>query len=334
MVTPAATIVIPNFNGLRFLPRLMTSLAAQSDPRGCVIVVDDMSSDDSVAYLRREWPSVRLIENEANLGFAGACNVGMKAADTPFVVLLNNDTHLDEDWLAEGLRPFEAPDVGAVASLVLLAEAPHPIDTAGDVFSVAGGAVKRGHLSPREIADTFDSQVLSACGASAFYRREAVEAVGYLDESFQSYYEDVDLGLRLAWAGYQCVFAPRSICYHYLSSSYSPTGWRYHYNSARNAEIVWWADLPARLRWRYLPAHLCFLALQAANKLRQGCLKPYLAGKLASLGCRSLIRRKREEISHYAVVSSSEMATKLRRDWWRLHMTSRFTRNSTEVGPQ
>ncbi len=332
MVTPAATIVIPNFNGLRFLPRLMESFAAQSDPRGRVLVVDDVSSDDSVRYLREHWPQVQVIENETNLGFAGTCNVGMRAADTPFVVLLNNDTHLDRDWLAEGLRPFDDPRVGAVASLVLLAEEPHPIDTAGDVFSVAGGAVKRGHLAPRETADLLDGNALSACGASAFYRREAVEKVGYLDESFQSYYEDVDLGLRLAWAGYRCVFAPKSICFHHLSSSYSPTGWRYHYNSARNAEIVWWADLPSRLRLRYLPAHLCFLGLQAANKLRQGCLRPYLAGKFASLGCRSVIRRKREEIRRYATASPAEIAARLRRDWWRLHVTSRFNSLQTRGG--
>lgn len=330
----------------------MASLAAQSDPRCTITVIDDASTDDSVAYLRGQWPLIKLICHETNRGFATACNTGLRAADTPFLILLNNDTHVDSDWLAEGLRAFDAPEVGAVASLVLLAEPPHLIDTAGDVYSVAGGAVKRNHLRPRDTAVRLDRDVFSPCGASAFYRREAIAAAGGIDERFESYYEDVDLGFRLAWAGYRCVFAPASICYHHLSSSYDPAGWRYHFNSARNAEIVWWSNMPTRFRRKYLLAHLCFLAAQGANKLRQGRFLAYIAGKWAALRHVAHIREKRarnECLTGVAERSGSPSPTRRRggaprlpedvynnrrteariesllvRDWWKLHVRSRM----------
>lgn len=326
MADPVATVVIPNYNGMAYLPRLMESLHAQSDPRLAVTIVDDTSTDESAAYVAAKWPQVRLISNDCNLGFAGTCNAGLRAAMTPFVALLNNDTHVDRDWLAEGLRPFARPDVGAVASLVLLAEPPHLIDTAGDVYSVAGGALKRNHLLPRETAEALDEACFSPSGASAFYRREAVERVGYLDERFVSYYEDVDLGFRLAWAGYACAFARKSVCYHHLSSSYSPTSWRYHFNSARNAEVVWWSHMPARLRRRYLLSHLCFLGLQCLNKWRQGCLRPYVAGKWAARRERSAILEKRRRDAIWGGGDAASVEPRLVRDWWRLHVSSRVGR--------
>lgn len=318
-----ATVVIPNYNGRRFLPRLMASLADQTERRFDVIVVDDGSADDGVSYLGEAWPDVQVICNPRNLGFAGTCNAGIRAAATPFVVLLNNDTHLDPAWMAEGLRPFADAGVGAVASLVLLADAPHPVDTAGDVYSVAGGAVKRGHLGPREAAEGLPAEVFSPSGVSAFYRREALDRVGLLDERFVSYYEDVDLGFRLAWAGYRCRFAPRSVCFHHLSSSYSSTGWGYHFNSARNAEIVWWANLPRRLRWRYLPAHVAFSLMQCGHKVLQGVGPAYVCGKMAALGRLGHIAAKRRQVRSIRTVGDADLAARLERDWWGLHVRAR-----------
>lgn len=318
-----ATVIIPNYSGMRFLPTLMASLAGQTEKRFETIVVDDKSPDESAAYLRDKWPSVRLFCNERNLGFAGSCNVGLRAADTPIVVLLNNDTHVDSRWLSEGLSPFDDPTVGAVASLTLLADEPNVVDTAGDIYSVAGGAVKRSHLSTRMEAERLSAEAFSPSGVSAFYRRDAVEAAGFLDEAFQSYYEDVDLGFRLARAGYQCAFAPKSVCYHHLSSSYSPKGWRYHFNSARNAEIVWWANMPRRLRWRYLPAHVAFLLMQCGHKILQGVGPAYVCGKLAVLGRIRHIASKRRQLAAISRVSDDQLCARLERDWWMLHVGSR-----------
>lgn len=320
MTDPLATIIIPNYNGVRFLPRLMESLAAQTDRRFVVTVVDDCSTDDSAAVLAAKWPWVNVLRNARNLGFAGSCNAGMRAATTPLVVLLNNDTHVDVNWFAEGVRPFAEPGVAAVASLVLLAEPPNLIDTAGDVYFVAGGALKRNHLQPRESAANVPERAFSPCGASAFYRREAVAEAGYLDERFESYYEDVDLGFRLAWAGHRCVLARDSICYHHLSSSYTPTSWKYHFNSARNAEIVWWANLSAGLILRHLWAHALFLAMQGAAELRRGRGLCFLAGKWRVLRHVGHIRAKRAAIRRFRRIDDAQMDGLMLHDWWGMHV--------------
>ncbi len=321
MASPLATVIIPNYNGRRFLPKLMESLSVQRGVEFAITVVDDVSTDDSVEYLKGQWPGIQLIRNAENVGFAASCNAGIRAATTPYVVLLNNDTHVEPDWLAEGLRPFEAVDVGAVASLTLLAEPPHLVDTAGDIYSVAGGAVKRCHLQPRDRVEGLSDAPLSPSGVSAFYRRELVGQLGLLDEQFESYYEDVDLGFRLAWAGYRCVFAPKSICYHHLSASYDPRSWRYHFNSARNAEIVWWSNMPRR--WRYLPAHLAFLTVQLGHKVFQGVGPAYVSGKLATLGHLGHIARKRRATVKNATLPVANVEERLARDWWDLHVCSR-----------
>ncbi len=323
MDSSLATVVIPNYNGRRFLPMLMESLAAQVERRFTITLVDDASTDDSVAYIQHAWPNVKVIRNPRNLGFAASCNVALKAVQRPFVILLNNDTHVEPGWLAEGLKPFEDAAVGAVASLVLLDDPPHLVDTAGDVYSVAGGAVKRHHGLKREGVGRLPREIFSPSGVSAFYRREALASAGYLDERFESYYEDVDLGFRLARLGYDAVFAPASVCYHRLSSSYDPGGWRYHFNSARNAEVVWWANLPLGLMLRFLAAHLCFNALQAAHKIIQGRGIAYLCGKLAVLAHLGHILAKRRDNSRLTRRRSADLAARLERRWWSLHVSSR-----------
>ncbi|MBK8269466.1 MAG: glycosyltransferase family 2 protein [Planctomycetes bacterium] len=324
MLEPKATIIIPNHNGMMYLPRLLESLARQTERRHEVVVVDDTSRDESVAYLRGQWPSVRVLCNERNLGFAGTCNVGLRAATTPIVVLLNNDTHVDGNWLHEGLLAFENEDIAAAASLVLLADPPHLIDTAGDEYSVVGGAMKRMHMQPRSAAENLDETCFSASGASAFYRREAVARVGYLEERFESYYEDVDLGFRLAWAGYRCRFAPKSICYHHLSSSYSPKGWTYHFNSARNAEIVWRANMPESMQKRHGAARRLFLLIQGANKMRQGCFRAWRAGRKAAGTMGEMISEKRAALPHADAEAVTRIESLLVHDWWAFHVRSRF----------
>lgn len=323
MTDTLATVIIPNYNGRRFLPRLLESLAAQTEQRFRTVVVDDASTDDGVVYLRSDWPQVQLIQNQRNTGFAAACNVGLRTATTPFVVLLNNDTYVDTNWLAEGLHPFDDDRIGAVASLTLLADEPNRVDTAGDVYSVAGGAMKRCHLQQRESVEQLSADAFSPSGVSAFYRTSVVMQAGGLDERFESYYEDVDLGFRIAAMGYRCAFAPRSICYHHLSASYSPKSWRYHYNSARNAEVVWWANMPLALRWRYLPAHLAFLLMQGGHKLIQGAGLAWLAGKLSFFGHLAHIAEKRRRLAELRRIDTAQLADRLVRNWWSLHVASR-----------
>ncbi len=326
----AATIIIPNFNGLAFLPRLLDSLADQSRRDFEICVVDDCSTDESRNWLQSR-SDVRLILNEQNLGFAGTCNAGLRTAQTPFVCLLNNDTHLDRRWFEAALKPFDDPAIAAVQSLVLLAEPPHLIDSAGDLYTTAGGALKRLHGRPREAAAKVLLDCFSCCGASAFFRKSALDFVGPLNESFVSYYEDVELGFRLHLAGYRCVLAPDSICYHHLNASYKPESWAMHFNSARNAEIVWWAHMPDRLRWKHILDHLAFLTLQFGAEILHRRTRAFLSGKLAAWRSRDRIRAIRAADKALTRVPDEQIESILRADWWNLLVRPRLIKLWNEV---
>src|SRR5207253_1928531 len=140
------------------------------------------------------------------VGFVCAVNAGIRASHGDVVELLNDDTEVQPGWADAALRHFADPSIGAVAPLVLQWPDGTVIDSAGDRYYVGGIAGKRcqgetldeAHLQPR--------RVLGASASSGFYRRAALDRVGLLPESFGSYFEDVDLALRLQRAGFQAAY--------------------------------------------------------------------------------------------------------------------------------
>jgi GT2 family glycosyltransferase len=115
------SIVIPNWNGLRFLETCLNALAAQTYAHTEVIIADNASQDGSQAFVREKYPWVKLVELTENRGFTGACNAGMQAATGDIIALLNNDTEVDPHWVEAVVDAFARhPDVGLVASKMLL----------------------------------------------------------------------------------------------------------------------------------------------------------------------------------------------------------------------
>lgn len=248
MTQPLFSVVIPNWNGLKFLQPCLDSLAAQTYAPLEVIVVDNASSDGSQAYLREHHPHVRLIELPQNRGFTGACNAGMQAARGAFVCLLNNDTEVDPGWAQAVVSAFERyPQVGMVASKMLLYDQRDHIHTAGDYFTVDGRAGNRGVWQRDEGQFDREEYVFSACGGSSVYRRELLDAVGLLDDDYFFLLEDVDLGWRAQLAGWHCLYTPAAVVYHHLSATGG--GVTASYYAGRNSIILLVKNYPAAL-WR------------------------------------------------------------------------------------
>jgi O-antigen biosynthesis protein len=306
---PICSVVIPSYNGRALLERCLASIARQR-PRDPalpieVIVVDDASTDETAQWLARVHPDVRAVRLESNGGFCAAANAGIVAATGNFIQLLNNDTEVAAGWIEAGLEPFVDPTVGAVAPLVLVRSQPGRVDSAGDSYSLFGWPAKRGHGQPRKLfAERPVEEVFGASGSSAFYRSTALRKAGGFDPLFGSYYEDVDLAFRLRWAGYRCVFAPRSLVYHDVSSTYDHGSPALQRRLSRNAEFVFWANLSALLLVVAIVPHLVFLVVQGAWRLARGRLRPFLAGKWDALRAWREInarRRLRAELRQNAI---------------------------------
>jgi GT2 family glycosyltransferase len=306
---PLCSVVIPTYNGRALLERCLESIARHRPrTRGWsleIVVADDASSDGTVAWLAEAHPDVRTVALPRNGGFCLAANAGIAAARGRFIQLLNNDTEVSPGWLEAGVAPFADATVGAVAPLVVVRRDPARVDSAGDAYALVGWPTKRGHgQSARRFATRPVEDVFGASGSSAFYRAEALRRAGDFDPVFGSYYEDVDLSFRLRWAGYRCVFAPGCLIYHDISATYDHASPALQRRMARNAEIVFWANLPAHLLAVAAIPHLVFLALQAAWRLARGRLHPFLLGKRDAIRAWSLIkarRRVRAELARKAV---------------------------------
>jgi GT2 family glycosyltransferase len=289
-------VVIPTYNGRRLLEVCLASVE-RCRPASValeVIVADDASTDDTVDWLARTHPEARLVRLERNGGFCAAANAGLAAARGAVVQLLNNDTEVTPGWLEAGLAPFADPAVGSVAPLVLVRSDPSRVDSAGDSYSLVGWPAKRGHGQPaRDWLEHPSDRVFGASGSSAFYRARALAEAGAFDPSFGSYYEDVDLAFRLRWAGYACVFAPACRILHEVSASYDHARPALQRRMSRNAEILFWSDLPGG--WLALAAlpHLAFTIAQAFWRLARGRARPFVMGKLDALRELPSLRRRR-----------------------------------------
>ena len=223
------TVVIPNYNGMKYLAECMTSLCREQHnaPGYEVLIIDNASVDGSVEYLQKEWcgEGVRLISLPENTGFCHAVNLGIREAKTPYVILLNNDTKAEAGFvrgLYDAIRENEK--IFSVSAKMLMWDRPELIDDAGDRYCVLGWAYSRGKGRP---AADYDKSVpvFSACGGAAIYRRSVFEEIGYFDEEHFAYLEDLDIGYRARIYGYENRYEPKAAVLHYGSAS---TGSRYN----------------------------------------------------------------------------------------------------------
>lgn len=218
------TIIIPNYNGLKFMEPCFEALEQQTVKDFKILVVDNGSTDGSVEWLKEhEIPTIFLNENT---GFTGAVNVGIKASDTPYVILLNNDTAVDPRYVEEMERAIEkSKKIFSVSSKIIQMYQPELMDDAGDMYSVLGWAYQRGvgHSSKKF---NRPRRIFSACAAAAIYRRDVFEKMGYFDPMHFAYLEDIDVGYRARLYGYENIYCPNAVVYH-VGSGTSADGNRY-----------------------------------------------------------------------------------------------------------
>src|SRR5918911_4029813 len=219
-VPSRVTVVIPNWNGERFLRLCLGSLRDQSFRTFETIVVDNGSVDGSITFVEEHFPEVDVVSLGENRGIAAAFNAGIEASTAEYVVLLNNDTEQDPGWLeALVLAAEDHPEAGLFASKLVDFHDRRVLDGAGDAMRLSGLPYRLGH-GERD-AGQFDEPgyVFGACAAAALYRKSLFEEIGRFDEDFVSYCQDGDLSFRAQLAGHRCFYVPDAVVYHMGSAS-------------------------------------------------------------------------------------------------------------------
>ncbi|MCP4666489.1 MAG: glycosyltransferase family 2 protein, partial [Deltaproteobacteria bacterium] len=208
-------VLVLNRDGAHFLHNCLQSLLKNAYPPFDIYLIDNGSKDASVHLTRTHYPMVGIIENQSNLGFAGAYDRVIRRLDYHYVVLLNNDTITDEKWL-EGLFNMAERDrrIAACGSKILMMRDRNIIDHAGGMFTMIGSGLDMGKWSKDRGEYEKTRDVAFGCGCSLLIRRQTYLDVGGFDPDYVIYHEDVDLCWRMRLFGYSVMYVPHSVVYH------------------------------------------------------------------------------------------------------------------------
>lgn len=310
------SVIIVNFNGKRFLGPCLDSLEAQTYRDFEVLLVDNASSDGSVAYVEERYPKVRVFPQRSNTGFSAGNNIGIEHSRGDLTALLNNDTEVDPNWLAELVSAIGQDErIGSCASRILLYDDHTLADACGDYYTAEGAADKIGHLQP---ADEYEQprEVFAACAGAAIYRSSMLKELGGFDEDFFIVHEDSDLSFRAQLMGYRCVYVPTAVVYHHLSATLGRSSDFSAFHGQRNLEFVYIKNMPLPLLFKYLPGHVLLNMLLFSVYLRGGQGGTFVHAKLDALRLLPKMLMKRRVIQRRRRVSAAEIDRQLVKGWF------------------
>ena len=319
---PKVSIVIPNRDGatardgLVYLELVMGTLAGQSFRDFDVVVVDNGSTDDSVAYLRENWPDAQVIELGENRGFSAAVNRGVDAGRSPYVALLNTDLELSPDWLELLVGEFERdPRLGFATGKIMRHDDRGVIEQAGHDFYTCGRFEPRG-LDERDEGQYDERRATPiVTAAAALYRREALEAAGGFDEDYFLYCEDGDVCLRMLLRGYSGLYVPEPMAFHVRGGTVGASLDLPRFYLVRNALITLLKDLPASVLARSLPMIALYHWGQLSAARREGYARRVMQAYASFVRMIPATLRKRSAIQRDRAISPAELSSLLRTDY-------------------
>lgn len=219
---PRISVITVNFNGLELTAAMIESLARHVSTPLEIIVVDNGSTRDEAALLRKRYPGIVALRSPENLGFAGGNNLGIRAATGDCLLLLNNDTEVADDTLHHLADTLAAdPSIGAVCPKIRFWEPPQAIQFAGytPLTRITLRNALIGFGEPDDGSHDTPRETPYAHGAAMLVRREAIEKAGEMPEEYFLYYEELDWSERIREAGYRIVYDPRATVFHKESAT-------------------------------------------------------------------------------------------------------------------
>lgn len=292
-----ASVIIPNWNGKHLLRTCLVSLQKQSLKDFEIIVVDNGSSDGSTKYIERFFPKTKVVKFDKNFGFARAVNAGIQVAKGKFIVLINNDTEIDQNclkYLVEAIKTHT--ETGFVAAKMLNFNYRDIIDSAGDYIDEVGHANNIGLGEKDGPEFNKPDYVFLVTGGGGLFKRDVFEKVGFLDENYFAYFEDVDLCLRAQLQGFKGWYEPKAVIYHIHKETSSKNQALLEYWQFRNMTQTIIKNFPTSVllkKWRWLKIILVHLNT-IFYQLRNGFWwSPFLADLWILFHLPRLLRERR-----------------------------------------
>ena len=238
-----ASVIIVTWNSEKFIEDCLASVLAQTYPRLEVIVVDNGSQDSTLRKIRDRYSSITIVENSENLGYCRANNIGLRRAQGAFILFLNSDVILEEDYIEKALGGFRKDErIGMVSGKILRFDR-KTIDSTGQFMSRSRRTIERGYGCADSGQYDEEGYVFSVCGAVLFCRKTMVDAVSYdggefFDEDFFAFHEDIDAGWRAELLGWKSYYVPEARARHFRGGTGRRPAWKSGYQiSGRPASI-------------------------------------------------------------------------------------------------
>ena len=285
---PKVTILIPNYNGKKWLMQLLPTVEKVTYPNKEILIVNNGSIDDSGEFLRKNYPSLRVIEIKKNRGYAGANNLGVDEASGEYVLFLNNDTQVTSNFLEPLVNKIKSDKtIGAVQPQIRNMINKNAIDSIGSFFTFTGFLYHYGYFQ-----NTFEKKynkelsVYSVKGACYLMKKKDYIDLGRIDESFVTYVEESDLCHRLLLSGKKIIYVPQSAIYHYGGGDMSimTKSEVVIFRSFRNRFVSYIKNLSGKKLILVLPIHFLLCELLIFMSIFRGKFKQAIASQMGVIG--------------------------------------------------
>lgn len=281
---PTVSIVILNYNGVQYLKAFLPSVLATKYDSFEIIVADNGSTDNSLEFLAQAFPTVKVISNKKNEGFAGGYNWALQQVISDYYILLNSDVQVSTNWIEPMVELLQTnPNIGACQPKILAEKNPNEFEYAGasggwiDIF---GYPFSRGRVF--DVCETDQHQydtaipIFWATGACMMIRSQIFHELNGFDAHFFAHQEEIDLCWRMQIKGYQLYACPASVVYH-VGGGTLPKGGRKVFLNFRNNLLLLAKNLPLNeLVWK-MPIRFCLDAISAYKGLLSGDITFFVA---------------------------------------------------------
>ena len=309
--TNVAVIVLNWNNSIDTIKCVESLLAGSLVPR--VFIVDNDSNDDSVKNIvsfvsGTEKGDIQFIVNKQNLGFAGGINCGVKKAldlGFDFIGSVNPDATVDTKAIESLIDCLSPSSSRGISTGSLLSASGELIDSVGEKYSSWGMPFPTDRNQPKNKLPHISRQITAASGGFFMARRSVFETVGYFDEDFFMYYEDVDFCLRAQLAGFKVLYTPSAVAYHATGSSSKNVPGLIIESTFRNLPILLVKNVPSPFLWLILPKFIVLMFVFFIKSIARGDSQYSVDGIWQAIRCTKKTLRKRHSIQTHRIVSLS-----------------------------
>ena len=321
------SVIITNLNGEKVLRKCLDSLLAQTYQLIEIVVVDNASTDSSVDLIESEYPAVRVLKSQINLGYSGGNNLGASQSSGRYLLFLDNDTAVESAFLEELVIGIESDArIGVVQSKILSMGDPPMVDSIGAFFTRTGILFHPEKGNPDTGSEGSPYDVFAAQGTSMLVRAEIFDRLGGFDQDYIVYFDDSDFSWRVWLAGYKVKLVPRSLVYHKggSSTSYQASGFvTFHAFKNRLCSLL--KNLAIREMLSVVPLHLAIcLAGSVLFLLRLKARSSFGIIRALAWNVVNLRRtyKKRRQVAGCTVMDRAALFPRLERDMPLSHLIS------------